>query len=250
MKYLFFALLTVLVLVNAASARAEPAEAEVLSISGEVNARKAGQTGWSAVSEGTLLSEGDTISTGKGASAELSMAEEDNIVASLSGDTTAILRGKTLERVELSIGSIRSLVKKLGKGSSFEVKTPTVIAGARGSGWDVGYDGESTTVKAFEDSISVKSIDEKGKVLREVSLDQDFQISVDRQLKFGDRKLIRAADKDKWKKWKGMKRPPRKNIKGKMIKGHVLRLRSGQGSGDMKNSQGNPSPEGTKNRRR
>lgn len=218
--------MTVLVLMNAASADTESAEAEVLSLSGEVSVQKAGQTGWSAVSEGTLLSEGDTVRTGKGASAELSMDEKDNIIASLSGDTTAVLRGKTLERIELSVGSIRSLVKKLGKGSSFEIKTPTVVAAARGSGWDVDYDGESTTVKAFEDNISVESIDEKGKVLRKVSLKPDFQVSVDRQRKFGDRKQIQAADRNKWKKWKSIKRPSRKNIKGKKI--------SGQGRGTKK----------------
>jgi len=241
-KHLFFALLTILVTMNAAPAGAEPAQAEVVSLSGEVSAQKAGQTGWSTVSEGTLLSEGDTIRTGKGASAELSMDEEDNIVAGLDEDTTAVLRGNTLERIELSRGSIRSLVKKLKKGSSFEVKTPTAVAAARGSGWDVDYDGGSTTVKAFEDNISVESIDEKGKVLQEVSLGQDFQVSVDRQCKFGDRKEIQAADRNKWKKWKGMKRPPRKNIKGKMI--------PGQGSGDIKKPPRNPPPGGTKNRRR
>lgn len=208
--------MTVFVLANAASAGAEPAQADVLSLSGEVSVRKAGQTEWSAASEGTMLSEGDTIRTGKDAFAELSMDEGDNIIASLGGDTSAILRGKTLERVELSGGSIRSLVKKLGRGSSFEIKTPTLVAAARGSGWDVDYDGESTTVKAFEDNISVESIDENGKVLQKVSLRPDFQVSIDRHRKFGDNKLIKAADRNKWKQWKNMKRMPRKNIKGKM----------------------------------
>lgn len=241
MQHLFFALLTIFVTMNAASAAAESAEAEVLFLSGEVSAQKAGQTGWSAVSEGTLLSEGDTIRTGKDAYIDLSMDEGDNIIASLSGDTTAVMRGRTLERIDLSRGSIRSLVKKLRQGSSFEIRTPTVVAAARGSGWDVDYDGESTTVKAFEDNISVESIDEKGKVLQKVSLSQDSQVSVDRGRKFGNRKQIQAADKNKWKNWKGMKRPPRKNIKGKKPQG--------QGSGDVRRPPRNPPPGGTNKRR-
>lgn len=227
------------------------AEAELLSLSGEVSVRRAGQTDWSAVSEETLFSEGDTVRTGKNASAELSIDEEDNILASLGENTTAILRGKALERIELSGGRIRSLVKKLEKGSGFEIKTPTIVAAARGSGWDVDYDGESTTVKAFEDNISVESIDEMGRVSRAVSLDQGFQISVNRQRKFSDRKPIQAADKYKWKKWKDRKRPPRKSIiKGKIKSDKTPRSHSGERNEDARKPSKNHQSTGIKNRRR
>jgi hypothetical protein len=35
-------------------------------------------------------------------------------------------------------------------GSTFEIKTPTAVCGARGTGWDTGTDGSKVTVDTFE----------------------------------------------------------------------------------------------------
>ena len=183
-------------------------------MNGEVKIQEAGGTQWFAAEAGMSLTEGDTIKTGKGASLELSMDDDDNIIVSLYENSTAVLRGSSLERIEIPEGRIRSYVKKLGKGSSFEIKTPTVIAGARGSGWDVEASKEGlSTVSAFEDVIFLKSIDDKGNVIEEKDLNQDYRIKVSRDRRFGGLSKMNASDRGRWKDWKDKKRIQRKNIK-------------------------------------
>lgn len=182
-------------------------------MNGDVRIQEAGSTQWFSAEAGMSLTEGDTIKTGKGASLELSMDDNDNIVVSLYENSTAILRGNSLERIELPEGRIRSYVRRLGKGSSFEIKTPTVIAGARGSGWDVEASKEGfSTVSAFEDVIFVKSLDGQGNVIEEKDLSQDYRIRIDRNRRFSGLSKINASDKGKWKQWKDKKRIQRKNI--------------------------------------
>jgi len=190
--------------------------AVIITMNGDVKIQEAGTTQWYPAEAGMSVSDGDTIRTGKGASLELSMDDGDNVIVSLYENSTAIMRGSSLSRIDLPEGRIRSYVKKLNKGSSFEIKTPTVIAGARGSSWDVEASGAGfSTVEAFEDVIFVKSVDEKGNIVEEKDLQQDYSIKVDKNRRFGAVSKIKASDKEAWKKWKAKKRVPRNSIKKK-----------------------------------
>lgn len=173
-------------------------EAKVIFVKGDANFLKAGKTGWITAKEGMLLADGDTIKTGKGAAIELSFDKENKNIVRLEENSTAILRGKMLKQIELPQGRIRSLIKSLRKESSFEIKTPTVIAGARGSGWDVDSSEKRDNVKAFEDEIFVKSYDQQGKLIKEIYVREGWEVAIDRFQAPGELMELTGNDRNDW----------------------------------------------------
>lgn len=176
--------------------------AKVIFVKADVKIQKAGKTDWVSAKEGMSLFDGDTIKTGRASSIELSFDKENKNIVRLEENSTAILRGKMLNRIELPQGRIRSLVKNLKRGSSFEIKTPTVVAGARGSGWDVDSTEKRDGVKALEDEIFVQSYDQNGNLIKEILVREGWEVIIDRFQAPGE--LIELTDRDKgdWNSWR------------------------------------------------
>ena len=177
-------------------------EARVIFVKGDANFLKAGETEWAAAKKEMLLTDGDTVKTGKGAAIEISFDKENKNMIRLEENSTAILRGKMLRQIELPQGRIRSLVKSLRKESSFEIKTPTVIAGARGSGWDVDSSEKRDNVKAFEDEIFVKSYDQQGKLIKEIYVREGWEVAIDRFQAPGELMELTGNDRNDWNSWR------------------------------------------------
>ncbi len=177
-------------------------EARVIFVKGDVKVQKAGKSEWDVAKKNMLLAAGDTAKTGAGAAVEVSFDNENKNLVRLEEGSTMVLRGKMLKQIELPQGRIRSLVKKLEKESSFEIKTPTIVAGARGSGWDVSTSEKRDDVKAFEDEIFVRAYDQDGKLIKEATVREGWEVIIDRFQPPGE--LIELTDKDKrdWSSWR------------------------------------------------
>lgn len=184
------------------SAKELEREAKVIFVKGDANVLKAGKTQWAAAKEGMLLADGDTVKTAKGSVAELSFDKENKNIVRLEENSTMILRGKMLKQIELPQGRIRSLVKNLKKEASFEIKTPTVVAGARGSGWDVDSSEKRDNVKAFEDEIFVQSYDQQGKLIKEIYVREGWEVSIDRFQAPGELMELTGNDRNDWSSWR------------------------------------------------
>lgn len=177
-------------------------EARIILVKGDVKVRKAEKTVWIEAKVDMVLSAGDTMKTGKTSALELSFDKEHKNVIRLEENSTAILRDQMLRQIELPEGRIRSVVKSLKKGSSFEIRTPTVVAGARGSGWDVEAGPKTDNVKALEDEIFVQSFNEEGNLIREILLREGWQVLIDRFQGPGEIFELSDLDKSDWSTWK------------------------------------------------
>ncbi|MDD5546895.1 MAG: FecR family protein [Candidatus Omnitrophica bacterium] len=177
-------------------------EARVIFAKGDAKVQRAGKAEWVSAKKDMLLAAGDTAKTGKGAAIEISFDSENKNLVRLEESSTLVLRGKMLKQIELPQGRIRSLVKKLDKETSFEIKTPTIIAGARGSGWDVSASEKRDNVKAFEDEIFVQAYDQDGRLIKEILVREGWEVMIDRFQAPGE--LIELADRDKqdWNSWR------------------------------------------------
>lgn len=177
-------------------------EAKVILVKGDVNIQKAGKTEWLKAKEGMILVDGDTAKTGKNSAVEIAFDRDKKNLVRLEENSTAILRGKMLKRVELPQGKIRFVVKSLKRDSSFEIKTPTVVAGARGSGGDVIARENEDTVRAQEDELFVQSFDEQGNLIQEISLTEGMEVNIERFEAPGEIMEITGADRSDWGAWK------------------------------------------------
>jgi len=177
-------------------------EAKVIFVTGDAKVQKAGKAEWLDVKKGMLLSDGDTAKTAKAAAIELSFDSGNKNLVRLEENSILTLRGKMLKQIELPQGRIRSLVKNLKKESSFEIKTPTVVAGARGSGWDVSTSEKRDNVKAFEDEIFVQSYDPQGKLIKEIYVREGWEVNIDRFQAPGELMELTERDRGDWNSWR------------------------------------------------
>ncbi|MDP2943339.1 MAG: FecR domain-containing protein [Candidatus Omnitrophota bacterium] len=203
-KYLIFGLFAGILLLNfnLVSAKELVREAKVILVKGDVNIQKAGKTDWVKAKEGMILTDGDTAKTAKSAVIEIAFDRDKKNIVRLDENSTAILRGKMLKQVELPRGKIRFVVKSLKRDSSFEIKTPTVVAGARGSGGDVIARENEDTVRAQEDELFVQSFDEQGNMIQEISLTEGMEVNIERFEAPGEIMEITGADRGDWGSWK------------------------------------------------
>ncbi len=203
-KYLIFGLFAGILLLNSnlVFAKELVREAKVILVKGDVNIQKAGKTEWLKAKEGMILVDGDTAKTGKNSAIEIAFDKDKKNLVRLEENSTAILRGKMLKRVELPQGKIRFVVKSLKRDSSFEIKTPTVVAGARGSGGDVIARENEDTVRAQEDELFVQSFDEQGNLIQEISLTEGMEVNIERFEAPGEIMEITGADRSDWGSWK------------------------------------------------
>lgn len=177
-------------------------QAKVIFAKGEASVQRAGKTEWIDAKEEMFLSDGDTARTGKNSVIEMIFDKDNKNIARLEENSTAILRGKALRQIELPAGKIRFVIKSLKKDSSFEIKTPTVIAGARGSGGDVIVGDNADTIKAFEDELFVQSFDEQGNMIQEISLREGWEVLVERFQAPSELVELTETDRADWGSWR------------------------------------------------
>lgn len=177
-------------------------EAEIILVKGDVKIQRAGKVEWIDAKKGMRLSDGDTAKTGKASSLEIAFDKENKNVARLGENTTAILRGKLLRQIELPQGRVRFLIRKLKKDSSFEIRTPSAVAGMRGTGGDVLSEANRDEIKAHEDELYVQTFDEEGNLIEEVIITEGWETIIDRFE--GPSELIELTDRDRedWNSWK------------------------------------------------
>ncbi len=127
-----------------ASATTTTQEQEVIltKVSGRVEVQNIGEVKWKKAEVGMKLKSNQRIRTFEKSRAYLDFGEGSSMVMGLDSIMDILELKKQIEgqkgfasKVKLWIGKIRTEIKKLDEGSSFEVVTPTTIAGVRGTKW-------------------------------------------------------------------------------------------------------------------
>jgi hypothetical protein len=121
--------------------------AKIISCSGNISVKTAGQSDWQPAVKGMVLNQGDMIKTGANSNARLNvdgMGEAATVdLFPNSNLTMAELvqdkdEGTERTLLDLAMGEVMVKAQKLyGDKSKFEVKTPTSVAGVRGTKFSV-----------------------------------------------------------------------------------------------------------------
>jgi len=126
---------------------------------------------WTAAAVGTPVQLGDALRTG--ADGEMRVVFRDDSVVDLSTNSQLVVdeqvfdpsAGRFSSLIKLIGGKARALVSDYYKtsGASYEVETPTAVAGVRGTSFIVAYnaDSDSTEVIGIHGQIQVRSLSER-----------------------------------------------------------------------------------------
>ncbi|MDD5347784.1 MAG: FecR domain-containing protein [Candidatus Omnitrophica bacterium] len=182
--------------------------AEVIDLSGKVQVLLEGTDEYADAREGMTLESGDKVRTSGAASAGLSFNEENTNLIRLGEKTDARISLAGDEKLELNDGEAFASVSDLGAGSSFEIRTPTAVAGSRGTDWVTTVTAEGTEVEAVDDEPYVRHYESSGQLANIETLIRPGEMTVVRL--FERPKQFRRMIPERMQYWQSAKKDMRK----------------------------------------
>jgi len=156
------------------TALAEPMYGVLMVVKGSVKVQNASKTTADAKVGGKVL-EGDTIITGADSRAKVVMSDRNVInvnpdtqiqIAKYENDAAS---GKKNVEMNLLQGKVRNNVEQTydGEKNKFLIKTPTAVAGVRGTQFLAGFDVKTrmTSVVTFKGAVTLASVGPQGKII-------------------------------------------------------------------------------------
>lgn len=145
-------------------------EVELTYVSGSVEVLLRDADEYAAAEEGMKLESGDAVSTGEDGAVELSFNADNSNVVRLSGSTKVEVILDPEEKLALTEGEVFAAISGLSPESSFEIRTPTAVSGARGTEWVTSVSEEGTEIEAIQDIPYVKHFEPGNYVSKEETL--------------------------------------------------------------------------------
>ena len=191
----------------------------VTDISGNPEYSKKGSSVWTKLEPGAYLYSGYGVKTGASSSVEIAFDEDRGNFVKIEPYTNVILKLENPEKIELIDGEVLALIKSLPKGSSFEIRTPTAVCGARGTGWGAKGNKNETTVSGYENTSYVKGLNKDGSSTKdEDPVNKGFKRNVKKFEKPSGPMKLGSKDYESWNKWKKEIKQKSKNKRRKMEK--------------------------------
>ncbi len=133
--------------------------ASIVKVSGKVSIERAGTKLVPAL--GMVLNTYDKITTAKGASIEVTFDDGLKDIVKIGSNSHVVLESDAIQKqtsIFMDKGEILLKLEKLEKGSNFQVRTPTAVAGVRGTSFGVKLQGKEAVISDFESHIYVKGL--------------------------------------------------------------------------------------------
>lgn len=202
----------------------EEAVAMISEISGSVSVKDAQEKSFKKAKENQALFEGDEVQTKKGASCELAL-KNDSVARLDENSHLKLTEIKTTSKgaktsLKLFFGKVLNVVNALtGSDASYQVETPTTVAGVRGTEFAMEATEDETNVGVFSGKVGVRGFTEAGTMTEEIALTEETETLVKKHKKpDAPRKL-----KEKMLKWKQYLAKHRPRLLEKLKKSPELR---------------------------
>lgn len=133
---------------------------KIFIVKGDVKIKKAKEmTGWQKVEPSAVIERGDIVETAEGSAVEIIIGKNTDKSVRVEEKSRVQFREINPAYLDLPSGKILIALKKLEGKSSFTVKTPTAICGARGTAWSEEATDYRTKVCVYESQIYAQAAD-------------------------------------------------------------------------------------------
>ncbi|MFC1807015.1 FecR domain-containing protein [Candidatus Omnitrophota bacterium] len=190
-------LLTILLFFSAYASAQE--EAKIFYLKGVVKMQRSGEDFWILAKKGMVLKDNDRVKTLKSGDAEIALDSSLKNIVKLEGGTEVTIEDLKTKSLYMYRGKVLSVLESLPTGSSFEVRTPTAVAGVTGSGIFVETDGKKTGVRCHEDKAYVRGVNIDGVAIGEVLvIDEGYKRFVGHLQAPGELIILTGYEKGQW----------------------------------------------------
>jgi hypothetical protein len=177
MKRVFnFLVFTAVILLFSSSVFAQ--SAKIIDLKGKVSVKKELSAAWQEAKINMLLLKDAEIKTASGAICTLAFDEELKNIMSIKENSEVKLESIIPAQVFLPEGRVFSLIDNLSAIEKFEVRTPTAIAGARGTGFSVESLNGQTLASCYKHFVYLMGLDKQGNTGEIKELAEKFGITI------------------------------------------------------------------------
>ncbi len=146
--------------------------AKIVDVGGKVTVKTDASADWKKAKVNMVLNKDAELETKENSYCTLAFDEEQKNIVTLKQNSRIRIDSIKPGAVFLPQGRVFSLIKNLSKSEKFEVRTPTAVAGARGTGWITEYKGACVSEKCLDDVTYVQGLDPQGNITGEANLPQ------------------------------------------------------------------------------
>ena len=157
--------------------------AEIIYLEGSVQVQSAADDTWRKAEKGMQVDIGDSVRTARHSRVDIALDAEKQNTIRLEQKTQVVLNSASegnLDRLDLSRGMVYSNLENIKAGLSFEVNTPSAVAGVRGSSYRVYTERDSDEVSAYKDTVFIKTFDAEKQQTTETMLPEGFKTIIER----------------------------------------------------------------------
>jgi len=157
--------------------------AEVVSVTGSVQARPVSAEEWTRVEKGMRLAAGDLVRTARNSVAEVALDADKKNTIRIEPKTLVTLgsaTADTIDRLDLAKGKVYANLENIKSGLSFEINTPSAVAGVRGSAVSVYVERDSDEIVALKHTVYVKAYNVDKQLISEIMLPEGFKTMIER----------------------------------------------------------------------
>lgn len=171
------------VLLLAVAGIAAARAAEIVYLEGNVQVQSAADKEWRKAEKGMTVNVGDSVRTARHSKVDIALDAEKKNTIRLDEKTLGVLNSvtaDTIDRLDLARGRVYSNMEGIKSGMSFEVNTPSAVAGVRGSRYMVYSERDSDEVSAYQDTVYLRTYDADNNLLAETMLPEGFKTFIER----------------------------------------------------------------------
>ncbi len=179
--------------------------AMITNLEGNVQVQSAADKSWTKAKVGMAVNIGDSIQTARSSMADVALDESNKNTIRVDESTLVVITSSNaadINKLDLSHGKVYANVEEVKAGLGFEVKTPSAVAGVRGTGLSVESSQRRDEVAAFKDSVFVKSFDSQGRQIDEITIPEGFKAMVERFEKAGELSKLSEDEMDRFNNMK------------------------------------------------
>lgn len=171
--------------------------ARVIDAQGKVLTRKdAGD--WRPAKINMLLDKESELKTEAKSKCALAFDKDSRNILTIDENSQIKLEEIKPGDIFLRGGRVFALIENLEKAEEFKVRTPTAIAGARGTGWTTQYLNDASSALCFLDTVYIQGLDNAGSVTAEEDLSGGWGINISAGGSFGELFPLTDADYLEW----------------------------------------------------
>ncbi|MCX5678070.1 MAG: FecR domain-containing protein [Candidatus Omnitrophica bacterium] len=157
---------------------------------------------WRKMDSSTILKKGDTVETAGDSTVDIIIGDNTDKAVKLEEKSRVEFQGINPAYLNFSKGKIRVTLKKLEPKSSFIVKTPIAICGARGTAWLEEASADKTKISVFESNVYICGIDDRGRPnTKKYITSEGTERDVEKGRRVSEARKISENDLMDWQRW-------------------------------------------------